>query len=381
MDFELSDEHIALRDSARDFIAERWSPDRMRQALDTPPAALDGDIWQEMAALGWIGICASEDRGGSGGDVVTAIVLAEEAGRGLLPGPLVSAIAAGRALDRCGNSELRVELLPALFAGDSRATVAFDEPGGNPGLDPVQTVAKQAGDGWHLTGTKICVPDVEGAGTVLVPAAAPEGPLLFAVPAGALTVTPMRRLDAQSIGEVVMDGAVLPSGALCGGGDLVRETFDFLALLTAADLLGGASAALDTAVAYAKERVQFDRPIGSFQAVAHPLADAYVACEIGRSLLYAAALAVEESRPEAPAYVSAAKAWAGETAVSACETALSVHGGIGFTWELDIHLYLRRARAGAVSFGDADFHRDRVAALVPGLDGYSVERQEEGKAR
>ncbi|MCC7077149.1 MAG: acyl-CoA/acyl-ACP dehydrogenase [Acidimicrobiia bacterium] len=379
MNFELSEEQLALRDTARDLLKQRWSPDRMRHALDAPPARVGDELWAELAALGWTGICASEDSGGSGGDVVTASVLAEEVGRALLPGPLLSAVVAGRVLDRAAGTASHADLLQDHCHSTRRVTLALDEPGANPGLVPTATTADPAAGGWSLTGTKICVPDAEGSDVILVSALAPDGPRLFAVASADVAVTPMRRLDAQATSEVVLDGVHVPADAVVCDETGVEDAFDFAALLAAADLVGTASASLDLAVAYAKDRVQFGRPIGAFQAVAHPLADASVDCEIARSLVYAAALAIEESRPETDAYVSAAKAWAGQATVKACETSLAVHGGIGFTWELDIHLHLRRARAGAASYGDTDFHLDRVAARVGEMDGYAVEAAGSGE--
>jgi alkylation response protein AidB-like acyl-CoA dehydrogenase len=221
-----------------------------------------------------------------------------------------------------------------------------------------------------LSGTKVLVADTEGADHLLVAARGPSwlGLVLVAADAPGVTITPMRRLDAQSIAEVVLDGVRVPSDALLGGPSgaeaVLREAYDLATVLLCADLLGTAEAVLAMAVEYAAQRVQFGHPIGSFQAVAHPLADRKVEVEIGRSLLYAACLALDEGHPGAPAHVSAAKAWLSEVAVQAAETALAVHGGIGFTWELDLHLHLRRALAGAASCGDADHHRDRVADLL-----------------
>lgn len=369
MDFELSEEQVALRDTARDFLKQRWPPERMRQSLDAPPALVTGSAWAEIAALGWIGICAAEEHGGSGAGAIDAVVLAEEAGRGLLAGPLLSSLAAARAIDRGGNDALRARVLPGLCGGTHLVTTAIEEPAGTWG-SAVGATATPDGDGWRLAGTKILVADTDTAATFLVAARAPDGARLFAVPAEAGVVTPMRRLDGQSIGEVRLDDVAAGPDAACGDTADLDQALDFMALLTAADLLGSACAVLDTSVQYARDREQFGRPIGSFQAVAHRLADAHVGCEIARSLLYGAALAVDEGRPDAAAFVSAAKAWCGDTAVSAAETAIAVHGGIGFTWELDVHLYLRRARAGAVTHGDADVHRDRIAALVAGFDGY-----------
>ena len=379
MDFSLSPEQVSLRDAARGWIAARWSPERMRQALDRPPAEIPEGLWREVAAMGWVGIAVAEDCGGSGAGTVTAAVLAEEAGRGLLPGPLLSALAAAAVVERGGDAAQRKALRPDLCAGGCRVTVAVEEPGATWGRDPVGVRARRDadGDGWILDGTKILVPDAEAADTVLVSVATAEGAGVFAVPAHApgVAVTPMRRLDAQSIAEVRLDGVVLPAGAaLAGDRGSLGSGLDAYTVLGAADLLGVAEWALTTTTAYAKERVQFERPIGSFQAVSHRLADVCVAVEIGRGLVYGAALALDEGRPDAPVLVSAAKAWTSDAAVAATEAALHLHGGIGFTWELDVHLYLRRARAGAVSQGTADVHRDRIA------DHLERVRTEEGES-
>lgn len=381
MDFALSHEQEALRDTARDFLERRWPAERMRQALDTPPAIVGGSAWAEIAALGWAGLCVSVGAGGSGADAVTAAVLAEEAGRALLAGPLLSTMAAGRAIDRSGNDFLRAAVLPGICNGSEVAAVAVEEPGGLWGSSSYRTEAKATPDGWTLTGTKILVADTDAATTFLVAASAPGGPLLFTVPATSAVVTPMRRLDAQSLGEVVLDGVDVARDSVCGDAATLSDTLEFMALLAAADLVGATTAVLDGAVGYARDRVQFGRPIGSFQAVAHPLADAYVASEVARSLVGGAALATDEGSDDAAALVSAAKAWASDTAVATAETALATHGGIGFTWELDVHLYLRRARAGAATWGTADRHRDRVAAIVGGLAAYRPAHPPEGTSR
>ncbi len=375
MDFELSDEQMALRDAARDLIAKRWDTAHLRRALDQGPARLSGEVWTELVALGWVGIAVAEERGGSGGDLLTAAVLAEEAGRGLLPGPFLSAVEAVCVVDRLGDAA-RDELVAELCAGTRRATCAWEEPGGawgpaRPGTtvtDGTDTgAASGGGDGLRVSGTKILVPDAEGADLFVVSATRGDETVLVAVPAGeGVEIEAMRRFDGQDIAEVRFDVDVPAAALLATGAEAVSGAYDLGTLLAAADLLGVASAALDTTVAYAGQRVQFGRPIGSFQAIAHQLADVAVDVEIARSLVLAAALAADdpEARDEAPALISAAKAWASQTAVAACETAVHVHGGIGFTWELDVHLWLRRARAGAVSFGDATHHQDRIGTGV-----------------
>jgi len=368
MDFELSEEQAALAGTARDLLARRWSPERMRAALDAPPASIEPELWSELAALGWIGIATAEDAGGSGADVVTAAVLVEEAGRALLPGPFLSTLAAAAALDRSGDDRARKTLLADLVAGSLHVTLALEEPGIGWGPDRVGLRAEEEGDGWRLDGVKVLVPDAEVADVVLVAATGDDrGVQLLAVPTGApgLTITPMRRLDAQSVSELAFDGVRVSTDALVGepaaSGRAVAEAYDIWTLLGAADLLGVTERVLEITTEYARQRTQFGRAIGSFQAVSHRLADGLVDVEIGRSLVYGAGLALTEASRRAPALVSAAKAWMSDAAVRVAETAVQVHGGIGYTWELDVHLYLRRARAGAVTLGDADHHRDRVA--------------------
>ena len=377
MDFELSDEQIALGEATRAMLAQRWSADRARKALDNPPVRLPEELWGELAAAGWTGIMADVDLGGSGADVTTACVLAEEAGRALLPGAPFSVLVAAVALERSGEQQWQ-QLVAELAEGTTRAVCAVEEPSGAWGPDVVTVCAAAEGDELVLSGTKILVADTDEAQWLLVAARTPDALGLVAVPTDApgVTITPMRRIDAQAIAEVAIEGVRVPADALVGGPEraelTLRYAYDLATTLLAADLLGTAEAVLELTVDYAKQRAQFGRPIGSFQAVAHRLADRKVEVEIGRSLLYAACLAIDEGRPNAPAHVSAAKAWIGDTAVSTAETALDLHGGIGFTWELDVHLYLRRALAGSVTFGDSDHHRDRVADLLDtGLDAPS----------
>jgi alkylation response protein AidB-like acyl-CoA dehydrogenase len=374
VDFNLSEEQEALQEMARDFLSERWPADRARELLDKRSAVVDEDVWNEIVEMGWLGVAASEEAGGIGGDVLTAAVLAQEAGRGVLPGPFQSSLVAAIAIDRSGDANFGAGLLPKLIAGETRVSVAVEEPGGLYGPDAVAAEAVAgAGDGegsWLLSGTKILVPDADEAAVLLVAARTPEGLGLLSVPADAEGVTRnrMQRMDAQSCAEVVLEGVKVEPEALLGGAEgceaLLREVYEIWAVLMAADLLGGAEASLELSRSYAIERVQFGKPIGAFQAVSHRLSNTLVDVEIGRSLLYGACLAVDEKRDNAAPLVSAAKAWLSDTAVAAAETALQVLGGVGFTWEYDVHLHMRRARCNAALLGDADHHRDRVAAYM-----------------
>ncbi len=370
MDFNLSEEQEALQEMARDFLSERWPAERMRELLDARPALIDDDVWQEIVEMGWLGVAASEEAGGIGGDIMTAAVLCREAGRGLLPGPFHSSLIAAIALERSEDKDLASGLLSELIQAKTRVTVAIEEPGGLYGPSAVAAQALASGEGWLLSGTKILVPDANQADVLLVAARTPDGLGLVRVAADGqgVTINRMERMDAQSCAEVVFENAKVEASALIGGTDrgplLLREVYDISTVLLAADLLGSAEASLELTQQYASERVQFGKPIGTFQAVSHRLANTLVDAEIGCSLLYGACLALDEGHENAEALVSGAKSWLSDTAVAAAETALQIHGGVGFTWEYDVHLHMRRSRCNAAIFGDADHHRDRVATYM-----------------
>ncbi len=370
MEFNLSEEQEALQEMARDFLSERWPAERMRELLDARPALIDDEVWQEIVEMGWLGVAASEEAGGIGGDVMTAAVLCQEAGRGVLPGPFQSSLIAAIAIERSGDKDLSSGLLSDLIQGKTRVSVAIEEPGGLYGPAGVAAAAAPSQKGWLLTGTKILVPDANEADVLLVAAHTPDGLGLVRVAADAegVTINRMNRMDAQSCAEVIFENAKVEADALLGGADsgeaLLREIYDIWTVLLAADLLGSAEASLELTRQYASERVQFGKPIGSFQAVSHRLANDLVDVEIGCSLLYGACLALDEGRDNAAPLVSGAKAWLSDTAVAVAETALQVHGGVGFTWEYDVHLHMRRSRCNAAVLGDADHHRDRVATYM-----------------
>ncbi len=370
MDFNLSEEQEALQDMARDFLSERWPREHVREQLDARPALVDDDVWQEIVEMGWLGVAASEEAGGIGGDIMMAAVLCREAGRGVLPGPFQSSLVAAIALERSGDKELISGLLSDLIQGKTRVSVAIDEAAGLYGGAAVAAQVADSGSGWLLSGSKFLVSDANEADVLLVAAQTPDGPGLVRVPTGAegVTINRMDRMDGQSCAEVVFENAAVEASALVGGKDrgasLLDDVYDIATILLAADLLGSAEASLELTRLYAIEREQFGKPIGSFQAVSHRLANTLVEVEIGISLLYGACLALDEGRDNASPLVSGAKAWLSDTAVDAAETALQIHGGVGFTWEYDVHLHMRRSRCNAALQGDADHHRDRVAAYM-----------------
>jgi alkylation response protein AidB-like acyl-CoA dehydrogenase len=372
MNFELSDEQIAIRDTARELLAKRWNRAANRAALMKPPACISAALWAELAGLGWFGIACDEAFGGGAQDLVTAAILVEEAGRALLPGLLTSTLSAAAALNRCADPVIQQAFLPDLIAGRKTWSLAYEEDNGGWGPDTIELAATALGDQDHLTvnGTKILVPSGAQANYFLVALRGADGLCLAPVAADApgLTITAMQRIDAEDLVQLRFEQLMIRHDGTLGANDpsgrLVRDVYAIGTVLTAASLLGNAEALLQMTADYARQRVQFGRPIGSFQAVSHRLADVLVNVEIGRSLLYGACLSLEERRDDASALVSAAKSWLSEAAIHAAEAALQLHGGIGYTWEMDVHLYLRRVRAEALAFGDADHHRTRIARYL-----------------
>jgi acyl-CoA dehydrogenase len=265
VDFNLSEEQEALQAMARDFLRERWPTERTRDLLEKKLVVIDDAVWSEIVEMGWLGVAASEEAGGIGGDIMTAAVLAQEAGRGVLPGPFQSSLVAAIALERSGDEELLSKLLPDLMTGATRVTVAIQEPSGLYGPAALDTVAVEREGGWRLSGTKILVPDADCAEVFLVSARTPSGPGLLRIAADAPGVTrnPMHRMDSQSCAEVVLSDVRIGPDALLGGSArgeaLLREVYDVWTVLLAADLLGSAEASLELTQQYAIERVQFGR--------------------------------------------------------------------------------------------------------------------------
>jgi alkylation response protein AidB-like acyl-CoA dehydrogenase len=326
--------------------------------------------------MGWLGVNCDESLGGGNQDLLTAALLAGEAGRALLPSAFTSTLASAWAIEYSANETLRNDLLTSLISGKKHVTLAFEEDNGTWGPDAIELKATHdsAEDTLTLSGTKILVPDGCAADLFLVAARLEQGLGLIAVSAEALgvTVNPMRRLDGNDIAELHLDNVHVPASALLGTGEqsesLLYEVYNTFTVLLAADLLGSAELALEMTNEYAKERIQFGQPIGGFQAVSHRLADILVKVEIGRSLLYGACLALTEKRDDRYALVAAVKSWSNEAAIDATEAGVQLHGGIGYSWELDIHLHLRRARSNAATLGDSDFQRDRIAQYY--CDGF-----------
>ena len=382
-------DHDLLRVTARRLLSERC-PIREVRRLAGDPAGFDRALWRELAELGWTGLHLPERFGGAGLDHLSMALVLEEAGRALYPGPLLEVALAGLAIARAGSPEQAARLLPDIAAGRTIATIALVEGASSWQLDAVTATADPVEGGGHvLRGEKVHVPWAQAADLLIAPLREGGGISLFAVPLAGegIEIEPEVPLDAtRRIARVRMNGARVPAGArLSGGGGaggaeadsggavlggLLAPALTYLA----AELVGAAGAALDMTCAYARERVQFDRPIGAFQAVKHPLVDVLIAVERARSLALGAAAALDHAPAgEALRAARMAKVAAEQALLHASDRAVQLHGGFGFTWDCDAHLYFKRALAGAATWGDALHHRRALVADLRHAAGLSAE--------
>ncbi|MBO0683376.1 MAG: acyl-CoA dehydrogenase [Candidatus Dormibacteraeota bacterium] len=374
MDFAFSEEQEMLRSSTREFLTRQCPASYVRRMLEAEDA-WDPEMWGRLVELGWTGLGIPEEYGGVGGFLDLTVVL-EEAGRALLPGPYFATMGLGvPALLEAGSAAQKQEVLGRIAAGEARATVALTEPSGRWDADGVTLRATPSGGGWKLEGTKLFVPDA-GQATYTVVAArtsssGPDGITLFLIegrPRG-MTVSPVETLDmTRRWYQLQFDGVELPGeaamGAVGGGWEPLRRALDWGEAAICAEMVGGAQWVLDSSVEYAKTRQQFGRPIGVYQAVSHKLSDMLLETESARSATYYAAWAVDADAPDRSMAASIAKAYVSDAYRRAAGNGIQVHGGIGFTWEHDMHLYFKRAKASEVTLGDATYHRELVAQAL-----------------
>ncbi len=369
MDFGLSDEQRHLKETARDFLRNECPTTLVRKAM----ADADGiprELYGEIAKLGWTGLIVPEQFGGAGMTTLDMAVLLEECGYAAMPGPfLFSSAIAAHALGAGGSEELKLRWLPALAAGSALGTIAIVDENDSLAPRDVTAIAAEAASGFSLSGVKMFVPYAHLADFIVVAArtGASDGEVaLFVVETAApgVTVKAMKCLDlTRRISRVEFDGVALKPDARLRGVNLPERIIDIGAVAIAADSLGGIERALDMAVEYSKVREQFGKPIGSFQALKHAAAEIVADLEPARALLWHAAYAQSELAAEAPRAAAMAKARLSEIYSRATDRAVLMHGGIGFTWEHDIHLWFKRARFNEPCFGSPVYHRERVAAL------------------
>jgi alkylation response protein AidB-like acyl-CoA dehydrogenase len=377
MNLGVSTEQQELRESVHRFLAERAPLTKVRELMETADGT-DPDVWRQASAqLGLPGIAVPEEYGGAGFSFAEQAIVLEELGAALFTGPyLASAVLAAGALLASDDTEAKKDLLPGIAAGETVAALAFTEDGGS--WDPASirlaaaknAAAKTTGNDWRLDGHKSFVLDGHAADLILVVAATgSDGKLsLFAVAgtANGLTRRALPTLDqTRKLARLEFDHTPARLVGEAGAARAVLDhTLDVAAIALAAEQLGGAQRALDMAVAYAKVRQQFGRPIGSFQAIKHRCADLLLEVESLRSAVGYAAAAVAAGATEVPVLASLLKAYASEVYSRVAGENIQIHGGIGFTWEHDAHLYLKRAKASELFLGDASYHRERLATRI-----------------
>jgi alkylation response protein AidB-like acyl-CoA dehydrogenase len=370
VDLELSDDQELFRETTARFIDARCPIPRVRELADGA-VAHDPALLGEAGELGWFALFVPEEHGGgtvSGSAVRDAVIVAEERGRFVQPGPFVATNIVAFALAREGSAEQQSARLPALAAGEQTATWAFTARSGVPEAGAVR--ARATGDGYTLDGVASLVPEANSADCFLVSAADGEGVTQFVVDASAagLAVTPLEGLDlTRRFADVRFDSVSVPASSVLGMPGSAQPSLDaqldLAVALTLAESVGAMRQLADITVDYAKARIAFGRPIGSFQALKHILADISFWVEVSTAGAGAAAGAVADARPTASEIVSIAKSYVGDAATQVAQQCLQVHGGIGFTWEHDLHFYLRRLAADRVLYGDPEWHRERICRI------------------
>jgi alkylation response protein AidB-like acyl-CoA dehydrogenase len=364
MYFDLTDEQQAIKATARDFLAARYKSARIRELAESENGFEQSD-WEEMAELGWPGLALPEQWGGQGLGIVELGVLFEEMGYALAPSPLFSNTIAGLALALCGSDDQRERFLRPLATGQLRGTPALwdaDSPV-TPGGFTMEAV--EDGDGIVLDGEKVLVMDAATADFFLVATSDGRRHLVEREAAG-VTVTPETSIDlTRRLSSVRLEGVkVDAASSLPGDGADYYSVFFRLCVALAAESTGIAQRTMEMAIEYAKDRQQFGRPIGAYQAVSHRCAQMLLETENARSAVYGAAWAADAEPESLPLAASMAKAYASDAGWRVPDASIQVHGGIGFTWEHDLHFFLKRGKANAAMFGDAKWHRDRVADAV-----------------
>jgi alkylation response protein AidB-like acyl-CoA dehydrogenase len=364
MYFDLTDEQQAIKSTAHDFLASRFKSERLRE-IAASDDGFDESGWKEMAELGWAGLALPEEWGGQGLGIVDLAVLFEEMGYVCAPSPLLSNTVAGLALAFAGSDEQKQRWLAPLAAGELRGTPALFDAGMPAEPNKFAMAAESGSDGTVLNGEKTLVMDAASADFFLVATADGRRHIVEKNTEG-VTVTPEQSIDpTRRVSSVRLEGVrVAAENTLPGTTENYWPVFQRACVALAAESTGLAQRALEMSVSYAKDRRQFGRPIGAYQAVSHRCAQMLLETENSRSAVYGAAWAADAEPESLPLAASMAKAYASDAGWRVPDAAIQVHGGIGFTWEHDLHFFLKRGRANAASFGDAKWHRERVADAV-----------------
>ncbi len=380
MNFAFSEEQEELRRSVRRFLEDKSPISEVRRLMETTEG-YDEAVWAQMGKeLGLQSLHISEEYGGQGYSFVELVVVLEEMGRALLCAPFYASVClAANAILNAGTDEDKQALLPGIASGDVIATLAFTEPNGRWDAPGITMEAVPSGDGadgsggYTLSGTKMFVLDGHTAGLVVVAARragseGTDGISFFTVDGGAegLTRTPLPTMD-QTRKQAKLEFSGVPAkllGEEGAGWAALSKTLDQAAVCLCAEMVGGGQRVLDMSVEYAKVRIQFGRPIGSFQAIKHKCADMLLEVESAKSAAYYAGWAAAEDNDELPVVASLAKAYCSDAYFHAAAENIQIHGGIGFTWEHDAHLYFKRAKSSEILLGDATYHRELLAQRI-----------------
>lgn len=375
MDFGFSEEQEMLRQSAREFLDGECPMTYVRQMMEDDRGYSE-DQWKKMAELGWTGLIVPEEYGGAGLNMVDMVVVLEEMGRVVMPGPFfASTILGGLAIDLGGNTEQKKRFLPGIAAGTTIATLAQVEESGRWDAEGIALPAKQTSGGFSVSGTKLFVHDAHNADLLVVPVrtggAGTDGitMLLVDTKAKGLSIRLLKTMDqTRKLCEVQLADVTVGKDAVLGevgqGWALLDRLVDRAKVALCAEMCGGAQKVLEMSVEYAKVREQFGKPIGSFQAIQHKCANMMVQVESAKSATYYAAWAVANDVSEAHLAACMAKAYCSDAYRFTSAEGIQIHGGIGFTWEHDMHLYFKRAKGSEVTFGDATWNRELVAQVV-----------------
>jgi len=372
MDLDLTEEQEMLRTTARDFLTKEC-PKTLVRELEEDEKGYSPELWRKMAGLGWMGLVLPEEYDGMEMDFMDLIILLQEMGRNILPGPFFCTVVLGSLpILSAGTEEQKKEFLPRIASGEMILTMALTEPNARYDAAGVETKAVAQGDSFVINGTKLFVENAHIADYMICVTRTTEG----ATPEEGITLF---LVDAKSPGikceviptmaddklcEVVFENVTVPRnnmlGELDNGWPIVARTLEQATMAKCAEMVGGAEAALDMTLDYVKERVQYKRPIGSFQVIQHYCANMWTSVATSRNILYKTAWKVGEGLP-ATADVAAAKGWINQAYEFVTERAVQCHGAIGLTRDHDIGLYYRRAKAGELAFGDTNFQREIVA--------------------
>lgn len=370
MDFDFNEEQYMFQEATRSFLGDTFGVDRVRGLLGGD--GFDEDFWEKLTATGAFGMIVPEEHGGMGLNLVDLALVLEEYGRALVPSPVAETLIATDVIARFGTEEQKARTLARIAEGKLRIVPALTEShAGHAPLD-MKLTAVRNGSGWAVDGTKILVPHAAKADLILIALRmGTEGPLALAMierDRKGVTITEQSTIDLSSRNyRLDLDAVAIGSEDIVGGAPdpaAVHRLLNVGGFVAATLMTGIAARVLEDSVEYAGQRVQFGKPIGSFQAIKHRCADIAVKVDSARSAAYFAAWALAKAAPESEKAVSMAKSYCGEAARFACNESIQIHGGIGFTWELGLHLYLRRSKTLELSYGDADYHRERVLSAT-----------------